>query len=128
MARINERIVKAASVICTTAFVWQVGIASAFAAESAPPQPDAGRPVAAAIATAGQHYGRLLSQAGTTPISRKRGLQIGLGAGVGFGVGYGMYYFENKPLDHPDEKAHALASGTIGALIGGVIVYALTTL
>ena len=118
---------KSASRICITAFIWQVGIASSFAAESAPPRPDAGRPLATAIATAGQNYGHLLSQIGATPISSSRKLWIALGAGVGFGIGYGAYYIENKPLDHPDEKAHALASGTFGAVIGGLIVYAFTT-
>ena len=119
---------KGASLICITAFAWHVGIGSSLAAGPEPPQSDARRPLAAAIATAGQNYGHLLSQVGATPISRNRKLLIALGAGVGFGIGYGAYYFENKPLDQRDEKAHALASGTFGALIGGVILYAVTML
>ena len=111
------------SISSLTVFAWQVGFGSSFAAGPEPPRPDAGRPLAAAVATAGPTYRHLLSQVGATPISGNRKLLTALGAGVGFGIGYGAYYFKNKPLDHPDEKAHALASGTFVAVIGGLIVY-----
>lgn len=82
------------------------------------------RPIHAAIAAAGANHSHLLSQIGSRPISRRQGTIIAVAAAIGFGVGYGAYYFENRPLDFSDERAHAMASGTFGAVIAGVFAWA----
>ena len=77
------------------------------------------RPIHAAIAAAGDNYGHLLSQTGG-PVSRRRQhIIVAVAAAVGFGVGYGVYYYKNRPLDFPDDRAHAIASGTFSAFIAG---------
>jgi hypothetical protein len=82
------------------------------------------RPLAAAIAAAGTNFSHLLSQTGGNRITHRQGKTIALAAAVGFGVGYGLYYFKNRPLDSSDERAHAMGSGTLSAMMAGVIIWA----
>ena len=76
------------------------------------------------LLVAGNDRRQLLSQASGSRINRRQGTIITLAAAAGFGVGYATYYFKNRPLDYPDERAHAMAAGTFSALISGVIAWA----
>ena len=117
---------KPASVVCMIAFVWHVGVQPSFAAGTEPPRPPAERPLAAAIAAAGHQYSHLLSQTGSSRTSGSRQAKIALAAAIGFGAGYGWYYFSERPLDFADERAHAMAAGSFGAIMAGSIAYWLT--
>ena len=80
------------------------------------------RPIHAAIATAGDNYGHLLSQTGG-PISHRRQYAIvAVAAAIGWGVGFGAYYYKYRPLSTADERAHAVAAGTFSAFIAGGLV------
>ena len=122
----EEPIKKRASAVCMMAFAWHIGVQPSLAAGTEPPRLPAERPIAAAIAAAGPAYGHLLSQAGTNRMSGSRQAKIALAAAIGFGVGYGIYYFKEKPLDFADDRAHALAAGSYGAMMGGAIAYWVT--
>lgn len=117
---------KPASVVCMIAFAWHIGVRPSLAAGTEPPRAGAERPLAAAIVTAGHKYGHLLSQTGSNRMSGSRRAKIGLATAIGFGAGFGWYYFSERPLDFPDDRAHAMAAGSFGAIMAGSIAYWLT--
>ena len=114
---------KHASVVCLMALAWHMSVRPSLAQDTEPLRADQ-RPIHAAIAAAGDHYGHLLSQTGgNRRISGRQRRIIALASAVGFGVGYGVYYFKNRPLDFADDRGHAIASGTFSAIIAGAITW-----
>ena len=114
---------KHSSVVCIMAFACHMSARPSLGQGTEPLLHADERPIHAAIATAGDKWGYLLSQTGGNRISRRQGAIIAAAAAIGFGAGYGIYYYKNRPLDYPDDRAHAMAAGTFSALIAGMITW-----